>query len=78
MARCSAHLLPACPPARTLQPPETPLRQGQLQALERLGLTLEHSLQDGPLSKQVGGRASAALPLAVPERCGAGSAFAGW
>ena len=51
-----------------LEPPEGPLRPQQLAALEGLGLGLEHSLQDGPLSRQVrrrgagGGRALARGP----------------
>ena len=37
----------------SVQPPEGPLQQQQAAALELLGLTLEHNLQDGPFSKQV-------------------------
>lgn len=48
-----------CPPAPPLvprlQPPESPLKEQQAAVLEALGLGLEHSLQDGPLSKQVCG-----------------------
>ena len=38
---------------RALQPPHGPLHGKQAAALQRLGLGLEHNLQDGPLSKQV-------------------------
>lgn len=41
-----------------LQPPAGPLRARQLSALQGLELGLEHSLRDGPLSKQVRGAAT--------------------
>ncbi len=37
----------------SLQPPHGPLHDKHAAALQRLGLGLEHNLQDGPLSKQV-------------------------
>lgn len=63
------------------QPPAGPLKARQLAALEALELGLEHSLQDGPLSKQVrvvvvGGAMAAGMGLRAapwhrpPERCG--------
>ena len=57
---------PALPPQHSglyLQPPAGPLRARQLAALERLGLGLEHSLQDGPLSQQVWGCRSGSARL---------------
>ena len=44
---------PPLPPASRPQPPGGELSAAQQAALEKHGLTLEHSLQDGPLSKQV-------------------------
>ena len=41
-----------CSPA-WVQPPHGPRHDKQQAALQRLGIGLEHNLQDGPLSKQV-------------------------
>lgn len=48
-ARCTIWLLA---PRPALQVPDGPLRAQQEAALAALGISLEHSLQDGPLSMQ--------------------------
>ena len=62
------------PPPPPPQMPDGPLRERQAAALAVLGLGLEHSLQDGPLSKQASS-AGRGMAGAVPGAwCGACSA----